>query len=273
MLCERYTYMAQQNDASLCPVGRVWRYLRENHRDIELYQSDESHPSVAGTYAAACAFYVMFFHRDPDSIAYDASLSEGTAQTIRSAVRRVVYENLTNWQRPRPQASFEIEMLNDSTVLFNAAPLRADSLTWHFGDSSDTMLSAEQTSVSHSYPTTGNYTATLVASRHCMTDTFSIDISIVIDTSTEGIDNNLEFGKLNFKIYPNPTRDKITVMLPNTEEPFTATLISLNGRQVLTFEIHHSPFNISFDGLPTGEYILQLRNPTGILSRRVVILK
>ena len=30
MLCERYTYMAQQNDASLCPVGRVWRYLREN---------------------------------------------------------------------------------------------------------------------------------------------------------------------------------------------------------------------------------------------------
>lgn len=79
MLCERYTYMAQHNDASLCPVGRVWRYLRENHAEIELYQSDESHPSMAGTYAAACAFYTMFFHRDPDSIAYDASLPAATA--------------------------------------------------------------------------------------------------------------------------------------------------------------------------------------------------
>ena len=68
MLYERYVYMAEANDASVCPVGRVWRRLREDHAEIELYQSDGSHPSTAGTYAAACAFAVMFFHGNPESI-------------------------------------------------------------------------------------------------------------------------------------------------------------------------------------------------------------
>ena len=49
MLCLRYTYMAEANDASLCPVGRVWRQLRRSNPEIELYSSDGSQPSVAGT--------------------------------------------------------------------------------------------------------------------------------------------------------------------------------------------------------------------------------
>ena len=103
MLYERYIYMAESNDASLCPVGRVWRYLRTHNPNIELYRNDGSHPSVAGSYAAACSFYVMFFHRDPDSIAFNATLDETTAQAIRTAVKHIVYDSLSRWQQPRPQ--------------------------------------------------------------------------------------------------------------------------------------------------------------------------
>ena len=99
MLYERYMYMARTNDASVCPVGRVWRYIRNNHSDIELYQSDDSHPSEAGSYAAACAFYTMIFRNTPDSITFNSSLSESTAATIRNAVRSVVFDNLEFWLR------------------------------------------------------------------------------------------------------------------------------------------------------------------------------
>ena len=88
MLCERYTYMARSFDASLCPVGCVFRYLRENHADIDVYSPDNSHPSLAGSYAAACAFYVLFFHRDPDSIAFSATLPEATAASYSTASPR-----------------------------------------------------------------------------------------------------------------------------------------------------------------------------------------
>ena len=37
MLYERYMYMARTYDASVCPVGRVWRYLRTNHQDIQYH--------------------------------------------------------------------------------------------------------------------------------------------------------------------------------------------------------------------------------------------
>ena len=100
LLYDRYMYMGDANDASVCPVGRVWHYLRDNHSEIELYMSDESHPSMMGSYAAACAFYTMLFGRDPDSITYDAEVGSRAAQLIRSAVHTVVYDSLWKWQRP-----------------------------------------------------------------------------------------------------------------------------------------------------------------------------
>ncbi|MBP5542047.1 MAG: T9SS type A sorting domain-containing protein [Bacteroidales bacterium] len=263
MLCERYTYMAQQNDASLCPVGRVWRYLRENHGDIELYQSDESHPSVAGTYAAACAFYVMFFHRDPDAIVYDASLPQATAQTIRSAVRRVVYENIEQWKRPRPQAAFTVEAFEGSTVSLTSSSLHADSLTWFFGDGTDTTMSAGQAALHHTYPDTVNHTITLIASRHCMTDTFSVAYG-----STEDIVQRMAEAVL---IYPNPAKDWLTIALTENAEQSAVTIFSLDGRQVATFELQNPISVLDVGSLPTGEYLLQITRPAGIIVRKIVI--
>ena len=263
MLCERYTYMAQQNDASLCPVGRVWRYLRENHMDIELYQTDGSHPSVAGTYAAACAFYVMFFHRDPDAITYDASLPQATAQTIRTVVHRIVYENIEQWQRPKPQAAFSVETLDDSTVLLTSTTLHADSLMWYFGDGTDTTLSAEQSTLHHTYPDTVSHTVTLIASRHCMTDTFSVAYG-----STESIVQRAAEVVL---IYPNPTKGWLTVTLTENAERAAVTLFSLDGRHVATFELQNTTSVLDLGNLPTGEYLLQIMRPTGVMVRKILI--
>ena len=99
MLYERYMYMARTYDASVCPVGRVWRYLRFNHPEIGLYQADGSHPSMAGSYAAACAFYTLIFRSSPLEITYNPELSESDASIIREAVQRVVFDTLSFWLR------------------------------------------------------------------------------------------------------------------------------------------------------------------------------
>ena len=99
MLYERYLYMAREYDASVCPVGRVWRFLRTHHADIELYQEDGSHPSLAGSYAAACAFYTMIFRKSPQFITYRPDLEENVASTIRNAVQHVVFDTLSFWLR------------------------------------------------------------------------------------------------------------------------------------------------------------------------------
>lgn len=100
MLYERYMDMAVRNEASVCPVGRVWRHLRANRPDIELYQSDGSHPSMAGSYAAACSFFVMLFHADPAEITFEAELDPAVAEAVRQAVRTVVYDHYDRWYDP-----------------------------------------------------------------------------------------------------------------------------------------------------------------------------
>lgn len=100
LLYERYMYMATTNEASVCPVGRVWRYIRENHSEIELYASDGSHPSMAGSYAAACAFFAMIFNDDPLNITFTGNVEPEHARTIRQVAHDIVYNNYGMWYDP-----------------------------------------------------------------------------------------------------------------------------------------------------------------------------
>lgn len=244
MLCERYTYMAHTYDAALCPVGRVWRYLRQHYDDLELYQSDGSHPSVAGTYAAACAFYVMIFHRDPLLIHYAGGLDDNTAQVIRSAVRAVVFERISDWTRPEPQAAFDIESILDSTISLTSHSAHANELTWNFGDGN--ILTTSDTAVTHTYANNGNYTITLTASRHCMSDTATETIVI----QGTGIADP-EDTQTDFTFYPNPTQNILTVRA-NGE----VSVLDITGKTVLNAGPVHGKAILDISNLKSGSYFI-----------------
>lgn len=139
LLCARYMQMGEDNAASVCPVGRVWHYLRDHHSEIELYQMDESHPSVAGSYAAACAFYTMLFGRDPDSIRFDAGLGARQAYVIRSAAHAVVYDSIWKWKSPLPNALYAEKPLSGVSVSPNPVD---EVMTMHLpeGQSAEVIL-------------------------------------------------------------------------------------------------------------------------------------
>lgn len=88
-----YTKMAKSSHALLSPVSVVWKYLREHNPSIELYDTDGSHPAMAGSYAAACCFYAVLFKKDPTLVKFDYKLSPSDAEAIRNAVKKaVVYQ-------------------------------------------------------------------------------------------------------------------------------------------------------------------------------------
>jgi hypothetical protein len=97
LIHERYMQISTNNNAEVSPVGAVWNYIRQNHPGIGLYQADESHPSVAGSYIAACCFYTPLFRKDPRLVSFNSSLSLAEASTIKDAVKLVVYDSLVKW--------------------------------------------------------------------------------------------------------------------------------------------------------------------------------
>lgn len=102
LLYLRYMIMAEDNEAWVSPVGKLWHYLRDNHPEIELYSTDESHPSEAGTYAAACAFYSILFGKNPATLSYNYNIGEQVAEKIRKSAKLVVYDSLAKWKFETP---------------------------------------------------------------------------------------------------------------------------------------------------------------------------
>jgi hypothetical protein len=131
----RYSMMAESNMAELAPVGAVWRYLRENKPSLNLYQSDESHPSLAGSYAAACTFYSLFFRKDPTLISVDAGLPAQDAEAIRLASKNVVYSDFERWHIGEydPKADFGYSVSENNTVYFSNNSTNKETQLWNFG--------------------------------------------------------------------------------------------------------------------------------------------
>ncbi len=246
MLYERYMYMAQANDASVSPVGRVWRYIRTHYREIELYDGDGSHPSVAGSYAAACAFFAMLFEDSPLNITYTADLDRDVAQTIRNVAKQVVYDSLSYWQRPLPEAAFAAEAAADSaTFRFLNNSQHAASYHWDFGDGN----TSEEASPSHTYADSGSYVVTLIASRHCMNDTVK---SLVHAAAAVGIAT--PEACFSWSIYPNPASQQATL---HTTQAGTVGLYNMQGRLCRTFRLQEGDNKLELTGLAPQVYLLR----------------
>ena len=97
LLYARYMMMAEDNEACVSPVGAVWHQIRDQYPDVELYQSDGSHPSYLGSYVAACSFYTTFTGRNPLDIAWNGTLDGNMADIAKNAVKKVVYDSLSAW--------------------------------------------------------------------------------------------------------------------------------------------------------------------------------
>jgi PKD repeat protein len=170
MLHLRYTEMATLYNGEVSPVGAVWRYLRQNFPTIELFQIDNSHPSTAGSYAAACSFYAMLFQKNPAQSTYNYSLNPIEAAIIRNAAKLIVFDSLQNWvfSNHIPQADFNYSIGNGMNELITTNySQNMDFVSWDLGDG---FLSASFNPV-HSYSSTGNYTITLKALNCDLADT------------------------------------------------------------------------------------------------------
>jgi hypothetical protein len=85
-ITDAYTDIGRELGATVVPVGRAWqRFLRQHDRPV-LHDKDQSHPTPAGSYLAACVFLAALFQKNPVGVDVEvAGLGEKDLALLQKA--------------------------------------------------------------------------------------------------------------------------------------------------------------------------------------------
>lgn len=218
-LRESYLEMADSNNVSCSPVGAVWNVFRTNFPNTELYNADESHPSVNGTYLAACTFYSSIFHKPSIGSTYLLNgVTASDASNIQTTATQVVLDSLEKWQQHGniPFAKFA-HTITGNNVAFTNQSLRYTTTHWNFGDGNSM---SNNNAPAHTYASTGNYIVTLtVQNDSCIESIFKDTIIIssvpTILPETEKETSHVFIQGQNLKIADLNSASKIEILSIN----------------------------------------------------------
>ncbi len=70
-ITQAYTVIGEELGATIIPVGVAWQNFLRKHSHPVLHDKDQSHPTLAGSYLAACVFFAVLFAESPVGIASD----------------------------------------------------------------------------------------------------------------------------------------------------------------------------------------------------------
>ncbi|SFM06910.1 hypothetical protein SAMN03159423_5218 [Bradyrhizobium sp. NFR13] len=91
-LAEAYTVAGNDNNALVIPAGLAFARMRAKQPELNLYQPDRRHPSMAGTYLASCVVFTALTGRSPVGNPYLAGLDEATAKMLQTAAWETVQD-------------------------------------------------------------------------------------------------------------------------------------------------------------------------------------
>jgi len=95
LISEAYRSIGDELDALVIPVGLAWQKFMATHDRPVLHDRDQSHPSPAGSYLAACVFLTVLLKANPVGLEIGPS---GLDQQDRKALQAAAWKQ---FGRPR----------------------------------------------------------------------------------------------------------------------------------------------------------------------------
>jgi hypothetical protein len=85
-ITDAYIAVGEELGATVAPVGVAWQRFLRNHDRPALHDRDQSHPTMAGSYLAACVFLSALFRESPVGVDAEVTgLSAGERAALQAA--------------------------------------------------------------------------------------------------------------------------------------------------------------------------------------------
>ncbi len=261
MLNLRYRQMADLNNAVVSPVGAVWNYIRSNHPQIELYAQDGSHPSLSGSFAAACTFYSVILRKDPNQIIYNPGIHNSDWVKIKSAAKAVAFDSLLKWKVGAYDLDAEFGTFHAGLqVQFIPFQSQGQHL-WVFGDGNQSILA----NPTHTFSDTGFYYVSHRVTNCGSTEIFHDSVRII----HTGLNEKQVEQKQTF-FYPNPSNGNMSCSVPSHEIK-NVQVYDQSGRFIKNTPLEQN--QISLSDLKPGVYFIRFRYQNQMLSRKLLLIR
>ncbi len=240
-LRESYKMFADSTHALMAPVGEAFRLSVASTPSLDLYQSDQSHPSLEGSYLAASVFYEVLFQKSVLTASYVAGITPTTAAFLRQVAHQLSTDSITITNVPNyiPKASFTFTGQSATNYQFQSAH-PGFLHTWYFGDGSTSNL----TNPSHTYTNSGSYPVSLVVynAPNCKKDSVTKMLQVSIPTGIEHHYSN------SLHVYPNPCSDQLNIVIPDNldDKDVQVRITTVSGTLI------YQAGNVS--AIPVGEF-------------------
>ena len=261
-----YVQMANDNNCTVAPCGIGYWESRLQNPSLDLYSSDGSHPSYAGSYLSACVFYATFFRKTPVGLNFYGSLDSMTATFLQNVAETVVMDSLTQWRIGANDVSAGFtSTTNNDEVTFSDQSTNATSWYWDFGDGAMDSIANPV----HTYTTSGTYTISLIATDGCTSDTITDTVTLTILGTPD------PQGSL-FRIAPNPCHDTFRLESSfDVAQDVHFEIWDMAGKLVYqdNWEVG-SGMNqkvVSLNGVPAGNYLVKMNSREGAQTQRLVV--
>ena len=262
LLTERYLEAADMTESWCAPVGMIWEDVVAT-TGLDLYNPDSSHPSAAGSYLAASAFFVAIFGENPMNSEYSGPIGLNESEALDEAVWNVWQNQQSAWKQ------FDLlgtELFSQSTptgsiVQVSTSPY-VDSIAvsnatfdfiWMDGDLVTLDFEGTTTLELVVYSACGppySYSETLTSAGNSVSATPS---------------------PLGTQVYPNPAHDVLFVEL-NWANPAHAILRDSNGRQTKEWPLSGATC-LDVSAIPSGFYRLEIWSQGALLNSRAIAVQ
>jgi hypothetical protein len=124
-ITDAYNRIGKELGATVVPVGTAWRRFLAKHDQPVLHDKDDSHPTLAGSYLAACVFLAVLFGESPVGIDDDTAGMTGREKVLlqRSAwqARNAGMGNVPPRRLPRFR---EVDCVDPQRMMVRAPRIR-----------------------------------------------------------------------------------------------------------------------------------------------------
>lgn len=161
-----YKYLSKRYGLGIVAVGDVYKELSKFEDPTLfscLYQKDDQHPSLFGSYAVANSFYSAIFRNSPRN-AYHKGISKEDAAIIQELSYSIIDSTRNEYGLDRDFYEIRYDWNDEGNLVVNTqSNFGLADVTWDFGDG----YVVKQTNVRHEYNKLKEYPITLAVHAKC----------------------------------------------------------------------------------------------------------